>query len=217
LVLGKIIPEQRLACPSQATLTLRTFSVKCDEAKPECLRCLSFWGKCEGYNTLEEVKHVLPHKPHTLLPKSSPLRRKEAKIPITKARVIVRQPDVGPEFETSEDRHLFKLFLHCTSVSLSGAFDSPIFSRILPQHAATLPFLRYGIAALGALTVANLRMQSSYFDESGKKHTNMSVPCTEAWEKACHLYASKLPKASASSYQRTVLKFLECNHFCDIF
>ena len=40
-------------------LTCKSRHVKCDEAKPSCLRCLKFWGFCEGYQkaSRQEASH----------------------------------------------------------------------------------------------------------------------------------------------------------------
>jgi hypothetical protein len=71
---------------------------------------------------------------------------------VVSVQQILRQSLMGPAFETLEENDYFKIFLNSTSCTLAGAFGTPIWGYLLPQHAAHQPFIRYGISALGAMT-----------------------------------------------------------------
>jgi hypothetical protein len=78
---------------------------------------------------------------------------------------------MGPGFKSNEEDYLFNVFLNTTSPGLSGGFDAPVWSYLLPQHAANQPFARYGLAALGGMTttiteVMRARMAGKVGDEN---------------------------------------------------
>jgi hypothetical protein len=157
--------------------------VKCDETKPSCRRCLSYWGYCEGYANPHGKSAAPPMAPAPLLR----LRNDR----VVSVQQILRQSLMGPAFETLEENDYFKIFLNSTSCTLAGAFETPVWGYLLPQHAARQPFIRYGVAAIGAMTATFTEVMAMRFaghiidDDNCLRFSNI-------YQKAIALYAKFL-------------------------
>jgi hypothetical protein len=114
--------------------------VKYDETKPECVRCINYWGSCGGYpigptkDTNGECTRVIARPERS--PKPLPLI----------------QPRVGPCFESDKDLRYFESFRDHTAATLGGAFDSYIWGGIIPQACEQERFVLDATIAIGALT-----------------------------------------------------------------
>lgn len=168
--------------------------MKCDETKPQCLRCLQYWGSCEGYVTTPKKKYSA--NGHTV---SRSIREGHgliapAPVPGGEAAAgsgILQHLVVGPTFESVEEDRSFHMFLDETSLDFSGAFDDPVWRYLLPQHSANEPFIRYGVAALGGMTatfmeVTAKRMAGEVGDEDN------CLGYSEAYRTAITLYGKSL-------------------------
>jgi hypothetical protein len=104
---------------------------------------------------------------------------------------VVLQPSAGPMFETVEDHHLFGIFLDSTCHALSGAFDTSLWKYLLPQHSANEPFARYGMAALGCMTLTFMESISDRM--AGRSSVDDScLSSSRHYPKAISLYAQSL-------------------------
>jgi hypothetical protein len=114
--------------------------VKCDETKPECVRCIKYWGSCGGYPTD-------PAKPtnESCIEVIARPERPEISFPLI-------QPRLGPCFESEKDLRYFQIFRDQTAATLGGAFDSYIWGGIIPQACEQEPFILNAMIAIGALT-----------------------------------------------------------------
>ncbi|KAI9743070.1 MAG: hypothetical protein M1818_003365 [Claussenomyces sp. TS43310] len=122
--------------------------VKCDEAKPNCVRCTSTGRKCDGYQTPQEKS------PRSMLPATRQTKSSSSKhvVPIHFHGI---QPDTilpNPGFlGTSQEQRGLEYFRTHTAKALSGYFDSDFWSSILPQVAHDEPIVRHAVLALSAL------------------------------------------------------------------
>jgi hypothetical protein len=179
-------------------LTLvRIRRVKCDETKPQCLRCLQYCGTCEGYIRPPESKHKVINR--TIQYKKQVGHALIAPAPVTDSGRagaatsprILRQLGVGPAFQNSEEHGFFQIFLNITSPTLSGAFDDPVWRYLLPQHSANEPFIRYGVEALGAMSVTFMEVMAKRMaGEVGDEDNCLGY--SETYQKAITLYGKSL-------------------------
>jgi hypothetical protein len=106
--------------------------VKCDEAKPSCLRCTSTGRKCDGYATLEL---------RDLLKSSSD----ELSSSLILQRLITRLPG------NPQERRGFHYFIKETTPDLNGFFTSGFWEHLILQASHIEPALRHTIVAIGAI------------------------------------------------------------------
>jgi len=120
----------------------RTRRVKCDEAKPECNRCLNYNRICSGYI-------------HELAPKPAP---QQIKILLRK-RVTVEplcRPPATKLFRTDQEYIFFQRFYYVTVGELTGVRGSELWSRVVLQATEEEPCLRHAAIAVGALDFQDL-------------------------------------------------------------
>ncbi len=113
-------PKVRSGC-----VTCKIRRIKCDEAKPECSRCISTGRKCDGY----EIK---------------PRKKRSDCLTINKPLPVIN--DIGP----AELRSL-GFFHHKSAPSLSSYFDAEFWTRLVFQMSYVEPSVRHAMIALGAL------------------------------------------------------------------
>ena len=107
--------------------------VKCDEAKPHCLRCQKFGRACDGY--------------------AVPSSRQGVAIAILQPRipsVSIYTPDVSIHNTEDESRY-FQNFIDHSAKELSGLFDPDFWNRLVLQEAHVVPAIRHAAIAIGAL------------------------------------------------------------------
>jgi hypothetical protein len=130
---GCITCKYVLLCSEFGTSTnlrpLRIRHLKCDEAKPECKRCLGFGFKCDGYVNKPKLtwKFVKPKLSPAASPLGSPL-------------------PTGIRFQNEKDFQYFRLFQYEISDELSAGFDPSLWNRIVLQMCALSPILQLSIA-----------------------------------------------------------------------
>ena len=103
--------------------------MKCDEATPSCLLCISTGRKCDGYGPITQAP---PHF-STAFPGA-----------------LSRSPSIG-FLGTEKERLSFYFFQQKTAPQLSGFFGGDFWERILLQAAFHEPSIRHAILALGSL------------------------------------------------------------------
>jgi hypothetical protein len=139
----------------------RTRRVKCDETKPECLRCSNFGRKCGGYPPKEESpppkEPTLP-VPRRLLskalaPKSPTPSPCPSPIPLPSTPVYQPYLPVGLEFKDEQEYRYFCHFRDRTAFEISSGFD-PSLWNILIIESCNIPAIRQLVVAVAALSLA---------------------------------------------------------------
>lgn len=116
-------PKVRTGC-----LTCKIRRVKCDEAKPECGRCITTGRKCDGYKTV------------------TPRRAAE---PEVLSSVLIWDPDIVKG--SNAERRAFAFFQTVTAPQLSSYFDVDFWTRLVFQMSHAEAAIRHAMIALGAL------------------------------------------------------------------
>ncbi|CZT00135.1 uncharacterized protein RAG0_08287 [Rhynchosporium agropyri] len=120
-------PKVRSGC-----VTCKARRVKCDETKPECLRCQKFGIDCDGY------------APKT--PQVRGLIQLQPRIPSAN----LYGPSVAIH-STEEEHRYFQIFANRTAHELSGFYDPTFWTKLVLQESHTIPAIRHSVIALGAL------------------------------------------------------------------
>ncbi|KAK0109647.1 hypothetical protein ONS95_002328 [Cadophora gregata] len=162
-------PKVRTGC-----LTCKERRVKCDETKPACLRCLKFWGRCEGY----AVPRYRPRRPKDAPrpiadPTSRPLLPLLKDSPGTQS--YLDPSDFQPlhrsiatqSFKSPDHYQSYAHFLENTSNSLPGFFKSDLWKCLLPQASYDTLFICSALIAIGALSGCGRKFQEDKFATSG--------------------------------------------------
>lgn len=122
---------------------LRIRRVKCDEAKPKCVKCQRFGVKCDGYEA--QKASIVPGR--KVLPKVFLLPQYDGP--------PLRYQPLAPMFKNDLDYQCFAHFRDHTSCVMSGGFDSSLWSRVVLQACEAEPPLRHLTISLGALNMKN--------------------------------------------------------------
>lgn len=114
-------------------ITCKTRRVKCDETKPQCLRCLRFGRTCDGYPEPHSGRGVvmIPIKP---------------RIP----SISVYSPSVSVH-ATEEEHRYFQTFRDHSAYELSGFFTNEFWTNIVLQESYSIAPIRHAVIAVGAL------------------------------------------------------------------
>ncbi|KAH7399936.1 hypothetical protein BKA64DRAFT_469642 [Cadophora sp. MPI-SDFR-AT-0126] len=112
-------PKVKTGC-----ITCRTRRVKCDEAKPSCLRCQKSGRTCEGYAPEKQRGKILA-QPRILTTLSI--------------------------HSTEEAHQYFQIFINQFAHDIPGLLDSNLWTVLIPQASRTYSCIRYSVNALGAL------------------------------------------------------------------
>ncbi|KAI0523735.1 hypothetical protein F5B22DRAFT_659468 [Xylaria bambusicola] len=111
-------PKTRSGC-----LTCKVRRVKCDEGRPDCLRCTSTGRTCDGYA-------------HTTAP-------------IAGSGSVLQGPSL--EIQASpRSKRSFAFFMQCTCSQLAGFFGSEFWERLVFQAAYNEPAVRHAVVAIGS-------------------------------------------------------------------
>ncbi|KAK5630055.1 hypothetical protein RRF57_005770 [Xylaria bambusicola] len=111
-------PKTRLGC-----LTCKIRRVKCDEARPDCLRCTSTGRTCDGYA-------------HTMAP-------------IAESGSTLQGPSL--EIQASpRSKRSYAFFVQHTCSQLAGFFGSEFWERLVLQAAYNEPAVRHAVVAIGS-------------------------------------------------------------------
>ncbi|PVI01507.1 hypothetical protein DM02DRAFT_613565 [Periconia macrospinosa] len=120
-------PKTKTGC-----MTCRVRRVKCDEAKPYCLRCTSTGRTCDGYPTLATTASS-PHEDTPSPPES----------------LIAAFP--GLTLRSQGEKNAFQFFKSHTVKDLSGFFDSNFWGFEVLQASHTIPAIRHAVISLAAM------------------------------------------------------------------
>jgi hypothetical protein len=144
--------------------------VKCDETKPECLRCQKFGRACDGY--------AEPPPPGQ---EPSRSRRRVAVVPIKprSSPGILTGPSISIH-RTEEECRYFEVFVEFSARELPGYFPTDFWSRIVSQESHALAPIRYAAIAIGALNrslekAPKSQMKVNIIQNIDKKHHEYAV------------------------------------------
>lgn len=124
--------------------------VKCDETKPECLRCIKFGGEhfCNGYESQEKVR----------------------KPPGGHAPVLLKAP-TSESFESEDEFQCLKFYAEETAPGLSGILGGGFWPYLLLQTGHRQPFIQHATITIGALSkifkLGGVRAESSFAPRMG--------------------------------------------------
>ncbi|KAG4432316.1 hypothetical protein IFR05_012195 [Cadophora sp. M221] len=115
--------------------------VKCDEAKPDCQRCVKFGVECDGYPAPKGPprisKHLRPREQRSIVP----LVRRSVIYSIQPARL----------FEDEQEGRCFRIYCEEMAYQIKGPFKTSLWNQLIPQVSEAEPFIRHAITALGAM------------------------------------------------------------------
>lgn len=103
--------------------------VKCDETKPECLRCTTTRRVCDGYSHVQ----IVDCSGRTRVPLSF---------------TVESSGDLHP---CTISKRCFEFFVRISSPQLAGFFGSAFWERLVLQAAHHEPAIRHAITAIGSL------------------------------------------------------------------
>ena len=121
----------------------RTRRVKCDEGKPECMRCQQSGWECEGYVPKKVKTKFAPPPLKQLVPKPKPAISAQT----------LHLPPSQKLFTNDGEYRYFRNFCDRTSVQLSGFYDSSLWGNLVLQACETEPTIRHAVIAIGALNL----------------------------------------------------------------
>ena len=118
--------------------------VKCDEAKPACLKCKSTGRRCDGYSTSSPEGQDPPHSHFA----NNPTCRMSLEQNMASLCIRNRLLD----FPGSKDEHrAIDFFYRQTAPILAGYFDSDFWRVTLPQAGCSEPCIQHAMIALASL------------------------------------------------------------------
>ncbi|KAH6705338.1 hypothetical protein BKA61DRAFT_492688 [Leptodontidium sp. MPI-SDFR-AT-0119] len=161
-----VAPRSRGGCH-----TCRIRRVKCDETKPACIRCKKFGRVCDGYEVSKRTYHHYE-------PVSKPGTRNRNILPLAVASNSYSPslPPITIRFQDENDEQYFRLFHAETCGALSGGFDTPLWSLIVPQACHDEPcILRCAIAIAALDRACKVKNIESLADTAEKYHRDALI------------------------------------------
>lgn len=176
----------------------RTRRVKCDEAKPSCLRCMKFGVECEGYarpvqpqETSRNLRKLLPHDQSTIRPQSHGIHM-----------VSYTSP-----FRDTRQHSYFHHFKTRTASILSDPFDEGLWNSIILPSSLNEPIVMHLISAIGGLDKSahllarDETMESAHHRAGAFNHYSMGFKeAQKLLQKQQHLTPRTMPFASLLIY-----------------
>ncbi|PQE17519.1 putative UPC2 Regulatory involved in control of sterol uptake protein [Rutstroemia sp. NJR-2017a BBW] len=142
-------------------ITCKARRVKCDETKPQCIRCQKFGRICDGY-TLET-------------PSRGSVMLIQPRIPAADFYT----PSVSLQ-ATEEEGRYFRYFCEHTAHQLPGYFDPTFWNYIILQESHGIAPIRHAIIAIGALnksleSAPRPHLKVNVIQEIDRKHHEFAV------------------------------------------
>jgi hypothetical protein len=142
-------------------LTPRIRRVKCDEARPQCNKCVRAGRKCDGYpaprRSGDSTIAIAPKPDAPTTPVFASKENGAQIIPRHRADQLQEWSSEmlsstlgGYSFDTKEGQY-FQVFRTRTASELSGFFDSDFWTRSVLQESHWEASIRHAVVALGAL------------------------------------------------------------------
>jgi hypothetical protein len=137
---------------SRLTLSFgfRIRRVKCDETKPDCLRCIRTGRKCDGYASSLPISEASVTDNSNRYPPFAP-RNRPPPSNLTQSMSSIVLRDSLQDFRGTklEHRHL-DFFYNQTAPSLARYFDSRFWNILVPQLACSEPSVQHAMIALAS-------------------------------------------------------------------
>lgn len=176
-------PKVKTGC-----LTCKARHLKCDESKPNCLRCLRSIGTCTGYNGPPKATSSRSG-PRSIIPRPSNL---------------VKQPCVAIPFSDEKESYFFNVFLSETAADLSGVFKSSFWDNILIQESTHQTFVRYAIISIAALNAST-------------KSTHLAQLATGSTKDVWQAEATRQQKYALEQYGKSINGMRTITTDCDTY
>ncbi|KAL2144090.1 hypothetical protein VTI28DRAFT_9620 [Corynascus sepedonium] len=117
-------------------ITCKIRKVKCDEAKPFCMRCTKTGRRCDGYL---DAKVMAQRRRRSAVPLSSSVGEPQAPL------------SLYYDWASSDERRAFQFFQHITAPCLSGDLDGPFWRVLVLQICQSEPAVRHAVLAVSSL------------------------------------------------------------------
>ncbi|CAJ0541391.1 Ff.00g080270.m01.CDS01 [Fusarium sp. VM40] len=140
----------------------RIRKVKCDEAKPNCQRCIGTGRKCDGYDVVDgcSQQHLNPRRP-----------------PITRAL----NTDLGIELSI----HAFDYYHNHVSVRIGDVIDRDFWCGLVLRLAPTDPAIRHAISAISIMYVERTHQRGVFPNYNpGIIEYNKAILSVRSWPHA---------------------------------
>lgn len=118
--------------------------MKCDETRPDCIRCSKFGVQCEGY--LDRHKQVIVPASRIILPKPITPSASEAFHPAPTYTL-----NIGARILDEREYRYLRIYHDDTANQLKGLFQTSLWHHLIPQMSENEPYIRDAIIGLGAL------------------------------------------------------------------
>lgn len=139
----------------------RNRRIKCDETRPQCIKCVRAGRQCDGYPPPKRfgdgtVTAIAPKPGTVLAPKENGVliiaRPRLAPVRVSESTALSPTLHVpgGYSFDEKEGQY-FQVFRTRTASELSGFFDSDFWTRSVLQESHWEASIRHAVVALGAL------------------------------------------------------------------
>ncbi|TGO68808.1 hypothetical protein BELL_0806g00010 [Botrytis elliptica] len=142
-------------------ITCKARRVKCDETKPQCLRCQKFGRTCDGYaHEIRSRGNMTPIQP---------------RIPMAD----IYTPSISLAATEQEGRY-FQYFCDRTAYQLPGFFDPTFWNHIILRESHNVTSIRHAVIAIAALNKAieeapGPHLKVNVIQDINKKHLEFAV------------------------------------------
>ncbi|KAK3955302.1 hypothetical protein QBC32DRAFT_253555 [Pseudoneurospora amorphoporcata] len=137
-------------------LTCKIRKVKCDEAKPLCVRCTKTGRRCDGYL---DAKTMVSRRP-----------RRSGGVSQTGANNPRGSLSVFYEWASSDEKRSFHFFREVTAPCLSGDFDGAFWRVLVLQICESEPAVKHAVLAVSSLHEVMVRSAvAPYVDITDKQ------------------------------------------------
>lgn len=132
--------------------------MKCDEKKPDCLRCINTGRKCDGYTPPSTSRGASPIPPQTQHKVQGPNSTVSEVADVSRARdptggeggLITVQPSIT-QFDNASQQEAFEFFLSCTRPMSSFYYGNDFWSQYVLKLSPYVPAIRYALCSLSEL------------------------------------------------------------------
>ena len=174
------LPSGLLVDISASNKACRNRRVKCDEGKPDCIRCIKTKRTCGGYIHLKgrprQDNRDSLYRQALIQPKTLLLLQDTAS-----SLTLVAPSSIFLGESEIESRY-FRYFRQTAATGLDGAWGWSLWNWLMLQTSHQEPFVRHSIIALGALLkshetayVAGVRPRSVIIPYIAKLHRNFAI------------------------------------------
>ncbi|KAE9368247.1 hypothetical protein N431DRAFT_414539 [Stipitochalara longipes BDJ] len=167
--------------------TCKARRVKCDETKPNCLRCSNFGRKCAGYASKEDTppKETIPTTKRRLLSKAAAAEHTPEPSPSLDARFALLSSNLsathfnasippGITFEDEAELQYLYHFRDVTSIELAGGFSPTMWNTVILQ-ACDSPEIRRLTIATAAMSMASMPQSGMHWNTTSEYHRQYAL------------------------------------------